>query len=197
MLKIMEKNTITYLKTKAWYRFLKVIYILAFLVLILFLLYFVYGAYRPIKGIDQNNTLIFCTNGKIYSASEINTGSRDLLNVANKLCDTGEVYLGSKKLSDLDFAQEFEPFLFSFKEHHTKTKIPPNIEGTALPANLKIPPSRQESGLESLPKFKYAIPFDEFDKTYKPPGYAIEDIEPHYKILKGGWVDIIKFPLLV
>ena len=54
------------LERKTWYRALKVVYILSFLVAVIFILYTVYEEKAPRKVVDQERSVIICDNGKEY-----------------------------------------------------------------------------------------------------------------------------------
>ena len=84
----MEKNTIAYLNTKIWYRFLKIIYVFIFISASVYALRMVIDEYSPYETLDYNKSLIICNNGDIYTFKKAyGDGSDETL---KRLCLTAE-----------------------------------------------------------------------------------------------------------
>jgi len=68
-----NKKTISYLKSKAWYRLVKVFFFLALLI-VLGIFGFIAFSSKPYTTIDQYNSKIVCNNGKEYKAGDHGIG---------------------------------------------------------------------------------------------------------------------------
>lgn len=66
----MENKTITYLNSKMWYRFIKVIFILSFILAIIFPLIGVYFEYKP--EFDNKKSYVVCKDGRTVSLEDNN-----------------------------------------------------------------------------------------------------------------------------
>ena len=62
----MEKNTLNYLNSKIWYRFLKLVYVFIFLIAIGGITTAMVIDERPHEVIDDSSTIISCNNGSVY-----------------------------------------------------------------------------------------------------------------------------------
>ena len=67
----MKNNTIAYLNTKIWYRFLKIIYIFVFISALIYALNETIEEYSPVEVIDSDKSLIICDSGDIYTFNEL------------------------------------------------------------------------------------------------------------------------------
>lgn len=65
----MEKTT-GCLNSKIWYRFIKVICIVCFLIVLVIALFISYYAYKPRKVFDNEKSYIQCNNGMIYNLKQ-------------------------------------------------------------------------------------------------------------------------------
>jgi len=79
------KLTIEQLKEKTWYRFLKVIYALAFIIIIVFAVALIFDSTSP--RYDNDNSYIKCNNGKEFKLSELNKNGT---HISGPYIDTGE-----------------------------------------------------------------------------------------------------------
>lgn len=70
----MEEKTLKYLNQKAWYRLLKVIYVLSFLIIFFIGVVGIYSINEGFKVIDENKTQIVCLlgNKKTYKLRDLN-----------------------------------------------------------------------------------------------------------------------------
>ena len=73
----MKNNTIAYLNTKIWYRFLKIIYIFVFISALIYALNEAIEEYSPLEVIDSDKSLIICDSGDIYTFNEVRNVSDD------------------------------------------------------------------------------------------------------------------------
>jgi hypothetical protein len=55
-----NKKTLSYLNSKTWYRFLKVIYCAVFLIIVIIVMLMVWSGYN-VKEVDYKNSIIICT----------------------------------------------------------------------------------------------------------------------------------------
>jgi hypothetical protein len=62
------------LEAKPWYRFVKVLYILSYAVVLLFTVFVVYGQYKPYTSVDESKTWITCNYGnrRTFTAKQAN-----------------------------------------------------------------------------------------------------------------------------
>lgn len=88
----MENKTLSYLNTKAWYRFLKVIYVAMFALALLIGNISIYAT-NGIKSVDGKKTEVACKSGKTFSLSDINA-SLDSTDFPEGIFDYSKFYQG-------------------------------------------------------------------------------------------------------
>jgi len=124
----MKENTTTYLNTKIWYRFLKIIYVFIFISALAYGVMWLIEEHSPYETVDRYKSLIVCNSGNTYTFSEVGNVSDDI--AMKELClSPAEKIIRKEQI--LNGGSGFQAFL-----ERKGLSSEPNL--LAIPINYKI-----------------------------------------------------------